>query len=147
MNLPTVFDNQAVSNQDDSQQPEAVIRLENVSVNYRVPFNQNITLKEYAIRWMQRKVQIRTVGALKNVSLTVYAGEVFGVIGRNGAGKSTLLKLVAGVLRRPTSGRAWVKGRVAPLLQVGAGFHPDLSGHENVFLNGALPGLVPVGGD
>src|SRR5262245_20001207 len=77
--------------------------------------------------------------ALRDVSITVDEGEVFGLIGRNGAGKSTLLKVVARVLR-PTAGRARVRGRVAPLLEFGAAFHPELTGRENIFLNGTLLG-------
>lgn len=73
------------------------------------------------------------------MNISVYRGEVFGLIGRNGAGKSTLLKVISRVLR-PTKGRIVIYGKVAPLLEVGAGFHPELTGRENVFLNGALLG-------
>jgi ABC-type polysaccharide/polyol phosphate transport system ATPase subunit len=83
---------------------------------------------------------MRDFWALEDINLNVSKGEVFGLIGPNGAGKSTLLKLVARVLR-PTRGRVFVKGRVAPLLEFGAGFHPDLTGRENIFLNGALLGF------
>ena len=76
----------------------------------------------------------------RDVTLEVARGESFGLVGRNGAGKSTLLRLVARVLR-PTTGRVRTWGQVAPLLEFGAGFHPDLTGRENVFLNGALLGL------
>jgi ABC-type polysaccharide/polyol phosphate transport system ATPase subunit len=117
-----------------------VIRLENVSVAYRVPQERIDTFKEYTIRWMQGKVKHRKFLALQDVSLSVYRGEVLGLIGQNGAGKSTLLKLVARVLR-PTSGRVVVQGRVAPLLEIGAGFHPELTGRENIFLNGAMLGF------
>jgi ABC-type polysaccharide/polyol phosphate transport system ATPase subunit len=82
---------------------------------------------------------MRTFWALNDISLNVRQGEVFGLIGDNGAGKSTLLKVVARVLR-PTKGRVIVKGKVAPLLELGAGFHPELTGKENIFLNGALLG-------
>ncbi|HNR45843.1 MAG TPA: ABC transporter ATP-binding protein [Anaerolineaceae bacterium] len=116
-----------------------IIGLENVSVRYRVPSERLGTFKEYAIRWLQGKVHKREFWALDNVSFTVNKGEVFGVIGSNGAGKSTMLKLIARVLR-PTSGRVWVNGRVAPLLELGAGFHPELSGRENIYLNGAMLG-------
>lgn len=119
---------------------EEVIRLEHVSVEYRAPTERFNTLKEYMIRWVQGKVNHQTFLALNEVSVTVYRNEVFGIIGNNGAGKSTLLKLVARVLR-PTQGRVCVNGRVAPLLELGAGFHPELSGRENVYLNGAMLGF------
>ncbi|MDD2695575.1 MAG: ABC transporter ATP-binding protein [Anaerolineales bacterium] len=117
------------------------IRLVQASVRYRVPHERIGTFKEYLILWLQRKVKHHTFWALKDVSLEVRQGEAFGLIGQNGAGKSTLLKLVARVLR-PTSGRVWVKGRVAPLLEIGAGFHPELTGRENVYLNGAMLGFT-----
>lgn len=120
---------------------EEVIRLENVSVRYRVPSERIGTFKEYMIRRVQGKVRQQDFLALRNVNLTIRRGEVFGLIGSNGAGKSTLLKLVARVLK-PTEGRVWVKGRVAPLLEYGAGFHPELTGRENIFLNGALLGFT-----
>lgn len=116
-----------------------VIRLENVSVQYRVPTEQVGTFREYAIRVIQRRIKIRTFNALEDVSFQVKRGEVFGLIGDNGAGKSTLLKVIARVLR-PYKGRVIVKGSVAPLLELGAGFHPELTGRENIYLNGSLLG-------
>jgi ABC-2 type transport system ATP-binding protein/lipopolysaccharide transport system ATP-binding protein len=121
--------------------PSEVIRLEKASVRYRVPQERMRTFKEYAIRWLQGKVKHNSFWALKDVDLSINQGEVFGLIGENGAGKSTLLKLVARVLR-PTDGRVVVCGRVAPLLELGAGFHPELSGRENVYLNGAILGFT-----
>ena len=120
---------------------EDVIGVEHASVRYRVPRERIPTIKEYAIRRLQGKIHDEEFWALRDVSLSVHRGEVFGLVGPNGAGKSTLLKLVARVLR-PTEGRVWVKGRVAPLLSVGAGFHPELTGRENVFLNGTLLGFT-----
>ena len=79
--------------------------------------------------------------ALRNISLEVYKGETFGIIGRNGAGKSTTLGLIAGVLK-PSKGKIIVKGRVSSLLELGAGFHPELTGRENIILNGVLMGLT-----
>jgi ABC-type polysaccharide/polyol phosphate transport system ATPase subunit len=120
---------------------EIVIRLENVSVEYHAPREQIRSFKEYAIRLLQGRVQREEFKALCDVSLEVREGEVMGVIGHNGAGKSTLLKLVSRVMK-PTRGRVWVKGRIAPLLELGAGFHSELSGRENIFLNGTLLGCT-----
>lgn len=113
--------------------------MEHVSVQYRVPTEKVGTFREYFIRVLQRKITLRNFNALVDVNFQVKKGEVFGIIGDNGAGKSTLLKVVARVLR-PMQGRVIVKGKVAPLLELGAGFHPELTGRENVFLNGSLLG-------
>jgi homopolymeric O-antigen transport system ATP-binding protein len=118
---------------------DPVIALEGVSVRFRVPHERIATLKEYAVRAASRRVRYDEFWALRDVSLTVEEGEVFGLVGRNGAGKSTLLKVLARVLR-PTAGRARVRGSVAPLLEFGAAFHPELTGRENVYLNGTLLG-------
>lgn len=118
---------------------QAVIRLEGVSVLYRVPRERIPSFKDYAIRWLKRKIVYEDVWALRGVSLEVRRGERFGIIGANGAGKSSLLKLVARIMR-PTTGRVRVVGRVAPLLELGAGFDYELTGRENVFLNGAILG-------
>jgi len=119
---------------------DEAVRLENVSVRYRASQERIGKFKEYVIWRLQRKLRTRTFDALQAVNLSVRRGEVFGLIGHNGAGKTTLLKLVARVMR-PTNGRVWVKGRVAPLLELGAGFHPELTGRENIFLNGAILGF------
>ena len=140
MSSPTVSENLYRSSVSFEQRDQ-VIRLENVSVKYRVPQERYGTLKEYAIRWTQGKVKHRSFMALQDVDLNIRRGEVFGLVGQNGAGKSTLLKLVARVLR-PTMGRIIVMGRVAPLLEIGAGFHPELTGRENIFLNGAMLGFT-----
>ncbi|MBI5033453.1 MAG: ABC transporter ATP-binding protein [Chloroflexi bacterium] len=119
---------------------DIAIQLDNVSVRYRVPHERYNTLKEHAIRWLERRVQYDDFWALRDVNLCIRSGEVVGIIGRNGAGKSTLLKVVSRVLL-PTNGRVRLRGRVAPLLEFGAGFHPELTGRENVFLNGAILGF------
>ncbi len=113
--------------------------LQDVSVSYRLPNERIATLKEYAIRLMQGKIKYNSFLALDKINLSVKEGEILGILGRNGAGKSTLLKVLARVLY-PTEGRVWVKGQVYPLLQLGAGFHPELTGIENVYLNGTLLG-------
>jgi ABC-type polysaccharide/polyol phosphate transport system ATPase subunit len=116
-----------------------MILLEDVSVRYRAPQERLGTFKEYAIRRLQHQVRFADFYALNGVSLEVRQGEIFGIVGRNGAGKSTLLKVVSRVLV-PTQGRVQLRGRVSPLLELGAGFHPELTGRENVFLNGTLLG-------
>lgn len=116
-----------------------MIQLENVSVRYRVPTERIGTLKEFTIRLIQRKVNFKHFWALDGINLTVNKGEVFGLIGNNGAGKSTTLKVISRVLS-PTKGRVRVYGKIAPLLELGAGFHPELTGRENIYLNGALLG-------
>ena len=108
-------------------------------MRYRVPRERVPTFKEFAIRWMRRRVVYEELLALSHVSLEVGHGEAVGIIGRNGAGKSTLLKVIARVLR-PTDGHVVVRGRVAPLLELGAGFDHELTGRENVYLNGAILG-------
>lgn len=120
---------------------DIAIQIENVSVGYVVPSERIGTFKEFAIRWIQRKIKHQTFWALKNVSLDIGQGEVLGIIGKNGAGKSTLLKLIARVIK-PNMGRVWVRGRVSPLLEIGAGFHPELTGRENIYLNGAMLGFT-----
>ncbi len=119
---------------------DLAIRVAGVSVQYRVPREQLSGIKEFTIRWLQRRLQYHTFWALNDVSIQVPRGEFFGVIGRNGAGKSTLLRVVARVIK-PTLGRVVVQGRTAPLLELGAGFHPEMTGRENIFMNGALLGL------
>ena len=114
--------------------------MENVGVRYKIANQRIATFKEYMIRRIQGKVQNRDFWALRGLNLSIHRGETFGFIGHNGAGKSTLLKLVARVLK-PTEGRVVVRGRVAPLLEIGAGFHNELTGRENVYLNGALLGF------
>lgn len=126
---------------DSTQSPIAqpIIQLQNVSVSYRLPSERIGTFKEYAIRKLQRKIKITKFWALTDINLQINKGEVFGLIGNNGAGKSTMLKVISKVLK-PTKGRVVVYGKIAPLLELGAGFHPELSGRENIFLNGALLG-------
>ena len=119
---------------------ECALRLEDISVRYRIPHERYATLREHAIRWLKRRVRYDDYLALRSVSVQVRRGEMFGIIGPNGAGKSTLLKVVARVLK-PKKGTVWIRGRVAPLLECGAGFHTELTGRENIYLNGTLLGL------
>ena len=117
-----------------------IVELDGVGVRYRVPRGGVRSIKEYVLQAVRGQLRFDDFWALEDVDMTVERGERLGVVGRNGAGKSTLLQVVAGVLA-PTTGAVAVRGRVAPLLQLGAGFDPELSGRENVFLNGALLGM------
>jgi lipopolysaccharide transport system ATP-binding protein len=118
---------------------QPVIELEHVSVCYTVPDERIGTFKEYIIRFLQNKVRSHDFLALTDINLVINKGETFGIIGPNGAGKSTLLKVVSRVLI-PGVGHVRILGKVAPLLELGAGFHPELTGRENIFLNGTLLG-------
>jgi lipopolysaccharide transport system ATP-binding protein len=115
------------------------IELIDVTVRFHVPRERIWSFKEYAIRRLRRGIVFEEFLALHDVRLEIRRGEAFGVMGNNGAGKSTLLKVIARVFR-PSVGRVIVRGRVAPLLELGAAFHPDLTGRENVFLNATLLG-------
>src|SRR6187401_3790853 len=119
------------------------IELEHVSKIYRkYTGRQFATLKSALLqRSILRDLQPSEVfPALRDVSFTVPKGSTYGVIGRNGSGKSTALKLVAGITK-PTSGSVKVEGRISALIELGAGFHPEISGRENVFINGIMLGL------
>jgi lipopolysaccharide transport system ATP-binding protein len=138
---------------------ETAIQVENLSKRYRIGVKEEspdtlggalISLMRSPGRQLNRLRQLTnfdeigtaedTIWALRDVSFEVKHGEILGIIGRNGAGKSTLLKILARITE-PTSGRALVSGRVASLLEVGTGFHPDLTGRENVYLNGTILGM------
>lgn len=121
-----------------TNQTPAII-LEHASVRYRSSEEPYWSFKEFVIRALQNRLKLMDFWALDDISLTIEKGETFGIIGRNGAGKSTLLKLIARVLS-PTNGKVITSGRVAPLLELGAGFHAELTGRENLFLNGTLLG-------
>jgi ABC-type polysaccharide/polyol phosphate transport system ATPase subunit len=114
------------------------IRIDDVSRRFRVYPKEARTLKEVIVT--RGRGRGEDVWALSGVSLDVGPGEAVGLVGRNGSGKTTLLKLIAGIIK-PTRGRVAVGGRVASLLELGAGFHPEFTGRENVYLNGALHGL------
>jgi len=121
---------------------ETIIKIDNVSMCFNLSRDRIDSLKEYFIRLIKRQLFYDEFWALQDISLEIKKGEVFGLVGLNGAGKSTLLKLVAGVLK-PTKGTLTVKGTIAPLIELGAGFDPDLTARENVYLNGAVLGYSP----
>jgi lipopolysaccharide transport system ATP-binding protein len=130
---------------------DIAIRVENLGKQYRIGLTpmRYRTLRESLVESMSIrgrseraaiKEEIGTIWALKDVSFEVYKGQVLGIIGRNGAGKSTLLKILSRITE-PTEGYAEIHGRVGSLLEVGTGFHPELSGRENIYLNGAILGM------
>lgn len=118
---------------------DPAIRLDGVSVCYRLARQRIPSLKEYAIHWMRGALRYEPLWALRDVSFEIAAGSSVGIVGRNGAGKSTLLKAISGVLE-PTTGRVERFGSVAPILELGSGFDPELTALENIFLNALLLG-------
>lgn len=122
---------------------EALVTLTDVGLSYRLARHGANTIKQFTIGALKRQVHFEEHRALEHVTFKVQPGEVLGVVGHNGAGKSTLLKVVARVLP-PSSGRVVVRGRVAPMIELGAGFNPELTGAENVVLYGALLGREPA---
>lgn len=118
---------------------EVAIRAQNLTKEFLLSHQPYSSLKGLLLAFLPKRVE--HIVALKEVSFTIRQGETVGVIGRNGSGKSTLLGIIARVYR-PTSGSIQVNGRVAPLLELGAGFHPDLTGLENIYFNGVILGLT-----
>lgn len=118
---------------------EVIVDVKNVSMMFNLSSEKVDSIKEYIIKLIKRQLMFQEFWALKNVSFNVHKGEKIGLIGLNGSGKSTMLKVVSGVLK-PTEGSVSVKGNVAPLIELGAGFDFDLTAKENVFLNGAILG-------
>ena len=116
-----------------------MIHVENVSVRYLMTYDRVKSIKEYLVQLVKGKIKYEEFWALKNVSFHVEKGDVVGLIGHNGAGKSTMLKVISGILK-PTEGSVTVGGNVVPMLELGSGFDHDLTGRENIFLNGAILG-------
>lgn len=120
---------------------DTIIEVKDVSMRFRMA-NDNIrSIKEFAVQMLKGKIQYNEFEALKHVTFNVKRGEVVGLIGRNGAGKSTMLKVISGILK-PTEGSVTVRGNIAPMLELGSGFDFDMTGRENIFLNGAILGYA-----
>lgn len=118
---------------------KAAVEVNNVSMRFNLASQKVDNLKEYFIKFVKRQLKYTEFWALRDINLTVEKGDRLGILGLNGAGKSTLLKIIAGVLK-PTEGTVTVKGKIAPLLELGAGFEPEYTGAENIYLYGAVLG-------
>ena len=115
------------------------IVVDDVSMKFNLSKEKVDSLKEYVIKSLRHEISYQEFWALKNVNFTVNQGDRVGILGLNGAGKSTLLKVIAGVFK-PTTGKVTKYGKVAPLLELGAGFDPQYTGKENIYLYGAVLG-------
>ena len=118
---------------------ETIIKVKNATVRFNKATEQYNGLKEYVIKMLKGELMFQEFLALKDVNFEVKKGESWGLIGANGSGKSTLLKLICGILK-PYTGTVKVHGKIAPLIELGAGFDPQLTARENIYLNGALLG-------
>jgi ABC-2 type transport system ATP-binding protein len=119
---------------------DVVISVKNVSKTFKLPHEKNTSVKSAFINVFRQKNTFEQQQALKDISFEIKKGEFFGIVGRNGSGKSTLLKIIAGIYQ-PSEGNLSVKGKLVPFIELGVGFNPELTGRENVYLNGALLGF------
>ncbi|MCL2500897.1 MAG: ABC transporter ATP-binding protein [Defluviitaleaceae bacterium] len=122
---------------------DIAISVKNVSMMFNLSRDKVMGLKEYVVKALKRQLFYDEFWALKDIDFDVRKGETVGVLGLNGSGKSTLLKLIAGVFK-PTVGNITVNGAISPLLELGAGFDPEFSARDNVYMNGAMFGHSPV---
>lgn len=116
-----------------------MIEVKNITMDFKIPKDNVKSLKAYLVKKLKSEITYQQFRALEDISITIPKGQVCGIVGINGAGKSTLLKLISGVLV-PTSGEVITNGTIAPMLELGAGFDHELSGRENIYLNGAILG-------
>ena len=120
---------------------DTIIEVNQVSMKFNMASEKFDSFKEYFIKTLKKQISYNEFWALQDVSFSLERGESLGLIGLNGSGKSTMLKIIAGVLK-PTKGSVTVRGSVAPLIELGAGFDYDLTAGENIFLNGAILGYA-----
>ena len=123
------------------EEKRIMVSVSDVSMRFRLTENRATSLKEFVTRKIRNDIKTNEFWALKQVSFDVYAGEVLGIIGRNGSGKSTILKIISGILK-PTEGSVSTQGNIVPMLELGSGFDMDMTGRENIFLNGAILGYT-----
>ena len=122
-------------------EPEVALSVEHVSKSFRLPTEQATGLKQAFINWTKGIKGYKEQKVLKDISFEVHKGDFFGIVGRNGSGKSTLLKLISGIYV-PDEGKIRYQGKLVPFIELGVGFNPELTGRENVYLNGALLGFT-----
>lgn len=120
---------------------KVMVTVSDVSMRFRLTENRATSMKEFVTRKLRNDIKTQEFWALKHISFEVYKGEVLGIIGRNGSGKSTTLKIISGIMK-PTEGTVKTNGVVAPMLELGSGFDMDMSGRENIYLNGAILGYT-----
>lgn len=118
---------------------KTIVRLQDISLKFNIDVNRATSLKEFCVRFLKRDLRRDEFWALKHISFKVKKGDVIGIIGHNGAGKSTLLKVISGIMK-PTEGIVETNGNIVPMLELGSGFDMELTGRENIFLNGAILG-------
>lgn len=119
---------------------QIAIKVDHVSKTFKLPHEKTTSIKSAAINFYKRKPSFEKQQVLDNISFEIKKGEFFGIVGRNGSGKSTMLKMLAGIYS-PSKGEITINGRLTPFIELGVGFNPELTGRENVFLNGALLGF------
>ena len=124
----------------DQKTPEIAIEVKNLSKTFRIPLDGGMNLKQRIVNIFRGKKGYREFSPLNGIDFEINKGEFFGIVGRNGSGKSTLLKTIAGIYT-PDTGKIKVDGVLVPFIELGVGFNPELTGRENVFLNGALLGF------
>ena len=125
----------------NQESKKAVISVNNVSKNFKLPHDRKNSLKQHFVGLFKGKSNYEKFEALKNINFTVNEGDFFGIVGRNGSGKSTLLKIISGIYQ-PSSGSVKINGTLTPFIELGIGFNPELTGRENVYLNGSILGLT-----
>lgn len=114
---------------------ESIIKVDNVSISFRLTKDKIFSLKEYFIKFLKRELKYEEFRALTDISFELKKGEILGIIGFNGSGKSTILKIISGIMK-PTKGLVEVNGNISPLIELGSGFDMELTARENIFLNG-----------